>query len=71
LKPYASDSSVREALVRSIKNQESPLVQVSLAELMVALQEKAAVKEFERIVESEKTPEPVKQRIRESIDVLI
>ena len=71
LKPYATDGSVREALVRSIKNQESPLVQVSLAELMVALQEKAAVKEFERIVESERTPEAVKQKIRESIDVLI
>lgn len=71
LKAYAADSSVREALIKSIRNQESPLVQVSLAELMVALQERAAVKEFERIVESDKTPEPVKQKIRESIEVLI
>ena len=70
LKFYAADSSVREALIRSIRNQESPLVQVSLAELMVALQEREAVKEFEKIVESDKTPEQVKQKIRESIEVL-
>ena len=71
LKPYSRDSSVREALILSIGKQESPLVQVSLAELMVALQEKGAVKEFEKIVQSENTPKEVKQKIRESIEVLI
>ena len=71
LKPYATDSSVREALIRSIARQQSPLVQISLAELMVALQEKAAVQEFEKIVESEDTPPAVKRKIKESIEVLI
>lgn len=71
LKSYVDDGTVREALVRSIARQESPLVQVSLAELMAALQEKAAVQEFEKIMASEKTPEPVKKKIRESINVLI
>ena len=71
LKPYVIDSKVREALVRSIGSQESPLVQISLAELMVGLQEKSAVKEFEKIVESEKTPLEIKEKIRETIRVLI
>lgn len=71
LKPYATDSGVREALIRSISRQESPLVQVSLAELMVALQERSAVKEFEKIVESDRTPVEVKKKIRESIEILI
>ena len=71
LKPYVGDSSVRKALIQSISRQESPLVQVSLAELMVALQEKASVREFEQIVDSEKTPAEVKKRIRETIEVLI
>jgi hypothetical protein len=71
LKPYATDSSVREALIRSIAKQESPLVQVSLAELMVALQEKAAATEFEKLVESDNTPAEVKKKLRESIKVLI
>ncbi|HET9487022.1 MAG TPA: HEAT repeat domain-containing protein [Chryseosolibacter sp.] len=71
LKPYATDSKVREALVRSIRSQESPLVQISLAELMVGLQEKSAVKEFEKIVESDKTPSEIKDKIRKTIRVLI
>ena len=71
LKPYATDSSVREALIRSIAHQESPLVQMSLAELMVALQEKSAVSEFEKIVESDKTPAAVKEKLKESIRILI
>jgi hypothetical protein len=71
LKPYAADRNVREALVRSIGKQESPLVQVSLAELMAALQEKSAVQEFEKIIGSESTPAEVKDKIRESIKVLI
>ncbi|MDQ2657319.1 MAG: HEAT repeat domain-containing protein [Bacteroidota bacterium] len=71
LKPYAADNKVREELVRSIVKQESPLVQVSLAELMAALQEKSAVGEFEKIIGSENTPVEVKKKIRESIDVLI
>ena len=71
LMPYASDDVVREALIRSIGKQQSPLVQISLAELMVALQEKGAVQEFQKIVESENTPPEVKRKIRKSIDVLI
>ena len=70
LTPYVNNSQVREALVRSIANQESPLMQVALAELMVALQEKSSVKEFEKIITSERTPAEVKKKIRESIQVL-
>lgn len=71
LKPYVRNSQVRQALIRSIALQESPLVQISMAELMAALHEKSAVREFEKIVASDKTPEEVKQKIRESIQVLI
>lgn len=71
LKPYVTDSAVREALIRSIPNQESPLVQISLAELMVALHEKAAVKEFEKLMESGRTPPEIRKKIQESIEVLI
>lgn len=71
LKPYATDSSVREALIHSIPLQESPLVQISLAELMVALQEKGAVKEIEKLVQSDNTPVEVKNKLRKSIEVLI
>jgi hypothetical protein len=71
LRSYARDSKVREELVRSIPNQESPLVQVALADLMVALQEKSSVKELEKILKNDRTPKEVKKRIEESIKIMI
>jgi len=71
LYPYAGNASVRQGLIRSISKQESPLVQVALAELMVALQEKRSVEELESLLNNEATPYEVKERIKESIKVLI
>ena len=71
LKPYAGNSNVREELIRSIAQQESPLVQVALADMMAALQVKSSVKELEKILKSDKTPSDIKTRIKKSIDILI
>jgi HEAT repeats len=69
--PYSKEVKVRSELIRSIGLQDSPLVQVALAELMVKLQEKKSVKEFEKILRDDKTPDDVKDRIKESINILI
>lgn len=71
LKPYGGNSQVREALIRSIGVQESPLVQVALAEAMAELRVKSSVKELEKILKSDKTPDDAKSRIKQSIDILI
>ena len=71
LKAFVKDNHVREELVRSISKQDSPMVQLELAGLMVAIQEKKSVKELQKIVENEKTPKEVKNKIRESIQDLI
>jgi HEAT repeat protein len=70
LKPFTNDSQVREALIRSIANQKSPLVQVALAELMAALQEKAAIKELQKILKDGETPSDIRKKIQESIQVI-
>lgn len=70
LKPYMKNSGVREAIIESIGIQESPLIQMALAEFMAAINEKSSVKEFEKLLESERTPVEVKNKIRESIKVL-
>jgi uncharacterized protein (UPF0147 family) len=71
LKAYSNDSKVREELIHSISKQESPLVQISLAELMVALQAKSSVGELEKIARDKNTPTDVRERIEESIKILI
>jgi hypothetical protein len=70
LKSYVGDSAVRMALVKSISLQESPLVQVAMAELMAAIQEKKSLKEFDKMLKSENTPEEVKKRIKENLEVI-
>lgn len=70
LRPYSQQSEVREALIRSIGQQDSPLVQVALAELMAALQAKSSVQELQKIMRDGNTPSDVKKKIQESIEVL-
>lgn len=69
--PFVQRSDVREGLVRSIALQDSPLVQLNLAELMAAILEKKSVGELQKLVDSDKTPIEVKNRIKENIQVLI
>jgi hypothetical protein len=71
LKPYVNNSEVRAELIRAISKQDSPLVQIALADLMASIQEKSSVKEFDKLLQDEKTPGDVKRRIKKSIDVLI
>lgn len=71
LKPYVQNGEIREKLVLSIARQESPLVQVALAELMAALQEKSSVDELKKILEKEETPGDIKKKIQETINVMI
>jgi HEAT repeats len=68
---YVKDSEVRAGLIKSISVQDSPLVQVALAELMVTLQEKKSVTELKKLLQSDKTPKEVKGKIEKSISVLI
>jgi hypothetical protein len=68
---YAGNPDVRVKLVKSISHQDSPLVQIGLAELMVALKEKSSVNELRKIMDEQSTPKEVKQKIKESIEVLI
>jgi hypothetical protein len=71
LQIYAKSPAVREELVRSIAQQDSPLVQVALADLMAALQEKSSVTELKKLLKQRSTPKEVKKRIEENIKVLI
>ena len=68
---YAENSEVREGLIRSIQHQNSPLVQIALAEVMVALQEKRSVEAFKELLESDRAPEEVKEKIKSSMEVLM
>lgn len=71
LYPYSESPNVRSELIKSISQQDSPLVQVALAEMMVTLQEKKSIDELRKILNQENTPDEIKERVKESIDILI
>lgn len=71
LAQMADNPKVREGLIKSITLQDSPLVQVALADIMVDLQEKRSVVEFRKLLQDKQMDEVVKGKIKESIEVLI
>jgi hypothetical protein len=70
LRQFADEPQVREGLIQSITRQESPLVQIALADVMVGLQEKRSVKQLQRLLEQENLDETVKIKIKETVKVL-
>ena len=68
---YTEIPIVREGLIASISLQKAPLVQIALADLMVVLQEKKAVKSFKKLIEKEGVNESAKEKMKESIQQII
>ncbi|PWG05330.1 HEAT repeat domain-containing protein [Polaribacter aquimarinus] len=71
LKKYTHIPLVREGLVKSITYQTSPMVQMELADLMVILQEKKAVKPFKKLIKKEDVNTSAKEKMEESIKSII
>lgn len=68
---YAHQPSVREGLINAISRQTSPMVQLRLAEIMVALQEKRSVPEFEKILHNANLNYSVRNKLDETVKILI
>ena len=68
---YSSVPEVREGLVESIGNQKSPLVQLRLTEIMLALNEKSAVPEFQKILQNANLNFSVRGKMNEALVVLL
>jgi hypothetical protein len=64
---FADNPKVREALVQAIVRQKSPLVQLALAEVMLALNEKRAVEPIRRVIASPLLDYSVKSRLEAAV----
>jgi len=70
LADLAHDARVREGLVQSLTRQESPLVQVALADVMVKLQEKRSLKPLRQLLRQPGTNDLVKSKLAQTIKEL-
>ncbi|TMM58322.1 HEAT repeat domain-containing protein [Maribacter algarum] len=68
---YVETPEVRMGLVKSIALQDSPLVQIALADLMVKLQEKTSIESMEKLLEKPDINNTVKQKLEQSINQII
>ena len=66
---YVDQPNVRGALVDALTMQESPLVLIAIADVLVAIQEKSSVETLERLQENAED-EFVKEKLNESIKTL-
>lgn len=71
LSNLANDPAVREGLVQSIAQQDSPLVQSALADAMLKLQEKRSVTSFKKLLEQKSLNTSVRLKIEKTINRLI
>lgn len=67
---YSAQPKVREELIRSIANQESPLVQSALADVMIKLQEKRSISAFKDLLKNTGPDNLVKPKIENTITQL-
>ncbi len=70
LSRFSDIQFVRNGLVKSILQQESPLVQVALIDLMLKLKEKASKKELFRLLENRDLNYSVRNKTQETIRLL-
>ena len=68
---FSHEPAVREGLIESIMQQESPMMQSAIADVMVKLQEKRSVKPLQELLNRKDLNETVKTKIKESIHQLI
>jgi hypothetical protein len=68
---YSSMPEVRDKLISSIGRQTSPMVQLRFTEIMMALNEKRAVPEFEKVLQNVNLNYNVRGKMHEAVDVLL
>lgn len=68
---YANEPKVREGLVQSLVQQESPLMQSAIADVMVKLQDKRSVKYMHQLLRKKDLNDMVKIKLEQSIHKLI
>jgi HEAT repeats len=68
---YTADPKVREALIQSIVRQKSPLVQLALADVILALNEKRAAESIRRMIASPMVDDSVKSKLETAVQELL
>lgn len=67
---HATNPLVREGLINAISNQQSPQVQVALADAMLVLQEKESIKKLRELLDRNELDHNVRDKLQRAIAAL-
>ena len=70
LKKYVNNPEIRERLIDSFQFQDSPMVLIELADLMINLQEKKSLDELQKLLKDEELDPNLRLTIENGIQVL-
>jgi HEAT repeats/Putative zinc-finger len=62
---------VRAGLIKSISTQDSPIIQLAIADVMLKLQEKRSISSFRQLLKQKGLDDEVRQRVKETMTKLI
>lgn len=71
LAKLAENTRVREGLIHSLANQESPLIQLAITDILVELKDRRAVGHLKQLLEKRDLNNVVRTRIEKSLKILI
>ncbi len=71
LEKFTYDENVRLLLIRSFEFQTDPVMQITLIDLMVELEEKRAAKKFQQLIDKDDIEEIVKEQAEIGLQLLI
>jgi hypothetical protein len=71
LAKYYNANGVKDALLSALKEQKDPLMQITLINLFVEVQEKSAVDQMQMLVIDQESPDVVKTQAQKGIRALI
>jgi hypothetical protein len=64
---FYDSPSVREGIIQSLSQQNSPFLQVALVDLLVSVQERQALESFKKLIEANQLDPKVKQKLEQGI----
>ena len=71
LSKYSTNDVVKEAFVESLKHQTDPLLQITLINILVNIQDNRAKQPIQNILDNNDTPDVVKQQAAKSLQAFI
>jgi len=71
LTQYADDAAVRTGLVQSIVQQDSPIMQAAMADVMLKLKDKRSVDSFKKLLQQKDLDHSIRNKIEQTITGII